>query len=133
MCRAFSLFFLVCIVSIVHFLFADNVTDCFIVKKTKQAVVAYEDQWCDAFGKLLQLLADFDMQKSTLQKNGIKHIMHAIESGNDIALARLPKAEQQAAVQGLHKLIDQVQKATVGCQAYSKKLETVLSKANKKR
>ena len=123
----FFLLFFIGSIGIVNLLISESSADNFIVKKTKQVIVAYADQWCDLFGKLLQSLADLDIQKSMLQKKGINHIMHAIESGNDIAIARLPKSDQQAAVQELQKLTDQVQKTTMACELYTKKLKTLLA------
>jgi len=101
-------------------LFAEN----FIVKKAKQIIVNYDDQWCDLFGKLIQLFADFDMQRSTLQKKGIKEIMCTFESGTDLAFSQLSKVQQKEAVVALQDIIEQLGKATRMLNEYNKKMET---------
>ncbi len=117
----------ICFMGVATVLLAEN----FLVKKTKQIIVNYDDQWCDLFGKLMQFLADFDMQKSILQKKGIKEIMCAFESGADLAFSKLSKAQQQEMVAELQKIIEQVEKATQGFDAYNKKMETISAKNTK--
>lgn len=96
------------------FLFAEH----FIVKKTKQIIAAYTDQWCDQFGQFLQLCADFDAQRSVMQKQGVKDILNACESGQEVELGQWAKEDQQCAVQKLRALNELLQKTTRACEEY---------------
>ena len=99
----------------------------FIVKKAKQAVVSYDDQWCDLFGTLMQELAEFDVQRGSVQKKGIQEIMKMVEGSKDCLFSELPKSEQQAAITQLQKVVDNVHAAAESLRAYNKTITTLFS------
>jgi len=106
------LFFLLCGTGL---LFAEH----FIVKKTKQMVVSYADQWCEQFGRFLQLCADFDAHRSVMQKQGVKEILSACESGTAVDLAQLPAEDQKRLVQKLRTLNELLQQVANASEEYA--------------
>lgn len=99
------------------------IAEHFIVKKTKQVMISYTDQWCDLFGQLLQSFAELDMQKSIIQKNGIHDVVCSVASGKEIALSQYTEKDQQKIVHELRTLHDLVQQVTKACQKYTKTIE----------
>ena len=99
------------------------IAEHFIVKKTKQVMISYTDQWCDLFGQLLQSFAELDMQKSIIQKNGIHDVVCSVASGKEIALSQYTEKDQQKIVHELRTLHDRVQQVTKACQKYTKTIE----------
>lgn len=107
------------------FLFSEP--ESFIVKKTKQIVLPYEDQWSDLFAQLLQLFADLDAEKSAIQKMGIQSIVHCVHTGDEIPIAGLSSVKKKEAVQELKQLVDQLQRTVRMCSAYKKELQTLFA------
>jgi len=120
-------FFFLLFVSVVTVAVAEN----FIVQKAKQMVVSYDDQWCALFAKVMEACADYDREKSFLQKNGIKEIIELCESDSHGSFAQLPAEHQKELVVELQKVYDQLHKAQQSVSAYNRKQKTLFIQAAK--